>query len=118
MIVVEDNPDAAETLSDLLELAGHEVTIAEDGRRALELLRSRGADIVLCDLGLPGMSGFEFAQAVRRDPAIADVPLVAVTGYGQPEDRRRSANAGFDEHLTKPVDIGAVHAVIARLSFP
>lgn len=114
VLLVEDNVDAAQMLSDLLELSGNEVTVAACGREALEALRRRRVDVVLCDLGIPDMSGYEVARAVRADPSLRDTPLVAVTGYGQPEDRRRTAAAGFDDHLTKPVDLGALHAVLRR----
>lgn len=114
VLLVEDNVDAAQMLSDLLELSGHDVTVAACGREALEALRRRRVDVVLCDLGIPDMSGYEVARAVRADAALCHTPLVALTGYGQPEDRRRTAAAGFDDHLTKPVDLGALHAVLLR----
>ena len=87
--------------------------MALSGSEALEALHQRRADIVLCDLGLPTMSGYEVARAVRADAALRAIHLVALTGYGQPEDRRRSAEAGFDAHLVKPVDLKALDAVFA-----
>lgn len=115
VLIVEDNADAAEMLRDLLELLGHHATLAAKGNEALELLRSRGADVVLCDLGLPGMSGYELARAIRHDTSLRETPLVALTGYGQPEDRKRTAAAGFDEHLTKPVDLQVLGETLRRL---
>jgi signal transduction histidine kinase len=118
VLVVEDNVDAGETLRALLELRGHDVAVALSGAEALELLSQRRADIVLCDLGLPTMSGYDVARAVRANPALRDILLIALTGYGQPEDRRRSAEAGFDAHLVKPVDLKALDGVLARASVP
>ncbi|HKH49295.1 MAG TPA: ATP-binding protein, partial [Thermoanaerobaculia bacterium] len=104
ILVVEDNPDAAAMMREFLELAGHEVELAATGRDGLEAARQFHPEVVLCDLGLPGMNGYEVAEQLRRDPTTAAVKLIAVTGYGREEDRRRSREAGFDLHLTKPVD--------------
>lgn len=114
ILIVEDNVDAADMLRDLLELSGHHVGVAENGRDALDTLHGAGVDVVLCDLGLPGMSGYELARAIRDDESLRDVRLVAVTGYGQPEDRRRSQEAGFDAHLTKPIDLRALETVLVK----
>lgn len=115
ILIVEDNPDAGRTLRDLLAVLGHEASVVDSGPEALAALSGQGVDLVLCDLGLPGMSGYEVARAVRAQTALRDTPLVAVTGYGQPGDRRRSLEAGFDEHLTKPVEVTTLNAVLARL---
>ena len=104
ILVVEDNPDAAATMRDFLELSGHEVELASSGTDGVEAARQFHPEIVLCDLGLPGMTGYEVAAALRQDPSTASVKLIAVTGYGREEDRRKSKEAGFDLHLTKPVD--------------
>jgi signal transduction histidine kinase/ActR/RegA family two-component response regulator len=104
ILVVEDNLDAAITLRDFLELSGFQVKIASSGAAGVEAARQFSPEVVLCDLGLPGMDGFEVAARLRRDPATASVRLIAITGYGGEEDRRRSREAGFDLHLTKPVD--------------
>jgi signal transduction histidine kinase/ActR/RegA family two-component response regulator len=104
VLVVEDNVDAGTTLCDFLELAGFEVALAASGREGVEAARRFLPAVVLCDLGLPEMNGFEVAVALRHDPATAGARLIAVTGYGRDEDRRRSREAGFDLHLTKPVD--------------
>jgi signal transduction histidine kinase/DNA-binding NarL/FixJ family response regulator len=104
ILVVEDNPDAAAMMRDFLELAGHKVELASTGSDGVEAARQFHPEVVLCDLGLPGMNGYEVAAQLRRDPSMAEVKLIAVTGYGREEDRRRSKEAGFDLHLTKPVD--------------
>lgn len=104
ILVVEDNPDAAATLRDFLELSGHEVELANSGTDGVQAAREFHPEVVLCDLGLPGMDGYQVAAALRRDPETASAKLIAVTGYGREEDRRRSKEAGFDLHLTKPVD--------------
>jgi signal transduction histidine kinase/ActR/RegA family two-component response regulator len=104
ILVVEDNADAAATMRDFLELSGHEVELATSGADGIQVARLFHPEVVLCDLGLPGMNGFEVAEELRRDPSTRSARLIAVTGYGRDEDRRRSKAAGFDLHLTKPVD--------------
>ncbi len=104
-LVIEDNADAAESMGLLLELSGHQVEIAADGRQGLETARRFRPDVVLCDIGLPGgMDGYEVARQMREDPLLSQARLIALTGYGQEEDRRRAREAGFDIHLTKPAD--------------
>jgi signal transduction histidine kinase len=103
VLIVEDNHDAASALSDFLELSGHETRVVSSGSGALEAARQMKPDVVLCDLGLPGMDGFEVARALRADPLTAETYLVALSGYGQKDDRDRSRQSGFDIHLTKPV---------------
>ena len=114
ILVVEDNPDAAATMRDFLELSGHEVELAANGTDGVEAARHFHPDLVLCDLGLPGMNGYEVAAELRRDPATASARLIAVTGYGRDEDRRRSKEAGFDMHLTKPVDPAQLRRLLER----
>ena len=104
VLVVEDNRDAAESLSLLLTLAGHEVRLAHDGSTAVKVASAYRPEVVLLDIGLPGMDGFHVARRLREEPGLDDAFLVAMTGYGQAEDRRRSQEAGFDRHLTKPVE--------------
>jgi PAS domain S-box-containing protein len=106
VLVVEDNRDAAETLRDLLELSGHEVAVAYSGPAGVATAREFWPEVVLCDLGLPGMDGYAVATELRRDTATASARLIAISGYGQEEDRLRARAAGFDEHLTKPIDLG------------
>jgi PAS domain S-box-containing protein len=104
ILIVDDNADAAETLALLLRLNGHDVQTALDGPAAVEAARAFQPDVALLDIGLPGMDGYEVARRLRREPGLKDVRLVAVTGYGREEDRLRSREAGFDHHLTKPVE--------------
>ncbi|MCX4241881.1 ATP-binding protein [Paraliomyxa miuraensis] len=115
ILVVEDNTDTGQSLRDLLEMLGHRVEVVETGSDALRALSQRGADVVLCDLGLPGMSGFDVARAIRSHPSLGETPVVALTGYGQPEDRRKTKEAGFDAHLVKPVDIDALNETLRSL---
>jgi signal transduction histidine kinase/CheY-like chemotaxis protein len=112
ILVVEDNRDAAETLREVLELAGHEVAVAYEGPAGLEAAREFHPEVVLCDLGLPGMDGYAVAAELRRDPTTSATRLIAVSGYGQEEDRRRSLEAGFDRHLIKPVDLVELQRLI------
>jgi PAS domain S-box-containing protein len=114
ILIIEDNTDAATMLGYLLEAQGHQVELVASGQEGLEILAERPIDVVLCDIGLPGMSGLEFARAVRADPALHNILLVATTGYGQPEDIRRSTSAGFDEHLVKPIDLDALADLLQR----
>jgi PAS domain S-box-containing protein len=104
ILVVEDNRDAANSLRILLQLLGHQVTVAYTGPEGVQQARTFRPDVVLCDIGLPGLDGYAVANELRRDPVTARAHLIAVTGYGQEEDRQRSRQAGFDHHLTKPVD--------------
>lgn len=103
ILVVEDNRDAAESLRLMLELCGHEVTLAHSGPEGVEAATAHRPDIVLCDIGLPGMDGFAVASTLRRNPETAGTRLIAVTGYGRDADRRQALDAGFDAHLVKPV---------------
>ena len=112
ILVVEDNPDAGATLCEFLELSGHQVELAESGAAGVRAARAFHPEFVLCDIGLPGMNGFEVAAELRRDPATSSARLIAVTGYGGEEDRRRSKEAGFDLHLTKPVDPAQLKALL------
>jgi CheY-like chemotaxis protein len=98
----------------LLSLEGHEVRMAGSGPEAIDIVQQFRPHVAFLDIGLPGMSGYELATRLRADPNLAGLALVAVTGWGQAEDRRRSKEAGFDEHLTKPVEPEAVLAVLAR----
>jgi two-component system CheB/CheR fusion protein len=115
VLLVEDNPDAAESLTMLLELLGHRVRATHDGVAALDAARANVPDVMLVDIGLPGMDGYEVARRVRRDPDLKHVVLVALTGYGQEEDKRQAMAAGFDYHLVKPVNPDALHGLVARL---
>jgi CheY-like chemotaxis protein len=118
VLVVDDNVDAAETLSMLLELKGHEVRVAHDGPEALRVLGSFRPRLILLDIGLPGMNGYEVARRIRQSEELRGVTLAALTGWGQEEDRRRSREAGFDHHLVKPVDIDALEKLLAGVAGP
>lgn len=114
VLVVDDNVDAAETLAELLRHAGHEVAVAHDGPAALAAARADPPDVVLCDIGLPGMSGYDVARALRRERG-PGLLLVAISGYAQPEDVDAAHEAGFDRHLAKPPRPDEVEqAVVAR----
>ncbi len=118
VLMVEDNPDAAESLVMILELLGHHVRVVHDGRAALAAALANVPDIMLVDIGLPGMDGYQVAQAVRREPSLKHLLLVALTGYGRPEDKQRAMAAGFDYHLVKPVDLDALGDLVSRLGSP
>ena len=104
ILLVEDNLDAAESMTLLLRAKGHDVTVVHDGHDALATARGMSPDVILLDIGLPGMDGFQLAAALRAMPETSRSHLIAVSGYGQEKDRVRSAQAGFDLHLVKPVD--------------
>ncbi len=104
ILVVEDNQDAADSLRMLLELDGHEVTVAYNGPAGIQAAVACHPDVVLCDIGLPGLDGYGVVHALRHIPETAAIRIIAVTAYSQDSDRRRSREAGFDLHLTKPVD--------------
>jgi CheY-like chemotaxis protein len=113
ILIIEDNRDAAETLRDLLEGDGHQVELAHSGAAGVDAARRWKPEIVLCDIGLPGMDGYQVAAALRSDPQLAGARLVAITGYGQEEDRRRTREAGFEAHLTKPLDLAELQALLS-----
>ena len=115
ILVVDDNEDAAEVLAAGLELLGHQTRVAHDGPAALRVLADFKPDIALLDIGLPVMDGYELARRLRQDPSLAHTRLVAVTGYGQDSDRRRSKEAGFDAHLVKPIQLPELDALINNL---
>jgi PAS domain S-box-containing protein len=116
VLVVDDNEDAADVLAEALLALGHIVEVAHDAPNALEIAARFEPQVVLADIGLPVMDGYELAQRFAEDPLLKSTKLVAVTGYGQEDDRRRAEAAGFVEHLVKPVDVDVVHALIARLT--
>jgi signal transduction histidine kinase len=112
VLVVEDNHDAAESLRSLLELHGHKVAVAYCGLDGVKAAERWQPDVVICDIGLPGLDGYAVAGKLRQNPSTAHALLVAVTGYGQNEDRCRSHEAGFDRHLVKPVDPEVLQAIL------
>jgi PAS domain S-box-containing protein len=117
VLVVDDNADAAESLAQLLALKGHEVRVAYDGLSGVELARAFEPDVVLLDIGMPGLDGYAVARRLREQDGRRGVRLVALTGYGQLDDRRRAQEAGFDDHLVKPPDVATLeqmlHAMVA-----
>ncbi len=114
VLVVDDNDDAAEMLAALLALDGHDVKTARSGAAALEVMQAFHPQVAFLDVGMPGMSGHELARRMRATPQLAAATIVAVTGWGQDEDRRQSKEAGMDWHLTKPVDPDEVRALVAH----
>jgi signal transduction histidine kinase len=113
VLVVDDNADAADTLAMLLNATRHDARPVYDGTKVLATMREYQPDVVLLDIGMPELNGYELAAHIRREPALSGVVLVAVTGYGQESDRRLSKQAGFDHHLVKPVDFPALERIIA-----
>ncbi|WP_437662404.1 ATP-binding protein [Sorangium sp. So ce1182] len=116
VLVVDDNVDGAESLALLLRMSGHRTRAVHTGPEALTAARELGADVVFLDIGLPGMDGYEVARRLRADPGFAGLVLVALTGWGTEDDRRRAREAGFDHHLTKPVDAAEVRRLVARVA--
>ena len=111
---MEDNADSREMMAFMLRSRGHEVHEAVDGvAGAAEILRLK-PDVAIVDLGLPGLDGYEVARSIRRDGTTAGVELIALTGYGRPEDRQRAMEAGFDAHLVKPIDPERLDAALVR----
>lgn len=115
ILVVDDNIDAAESLSLLLQLNSHEIRTATNGRDALALAEAFVPDVAFLDIGMPGMTGFELATRLRATPALARMTIVAVTGWGSEEDQARSREAGFDQHFTKPIAAETVSRLLAAL---
>jgi two-component system CheB/CheR fusion protein len=113
ILIVDDSVDAAESSAMLLQLNGHKIQVAFDGPSALEAARTFNPEIILLDIGLPGLNGFEVARHLRQSPGGTHALIVALSGYGRAEDRQHSLDAGFDQHLVKPVDLEQLDAVIA-----
>ena len=105
IVVVEDNDDIRTTVVELIRKLGHEVSIAADGPAGLEMIEKIRPEVALVDIGLPGFDGYELARRVAALPSVKATRLIAMTGYGQPEDRRRALEAGFLGHLVKPVSL-------------
>jgi two-component system CheB/CheR fusion protein len=115
VLVVDDNRDAAETLTELVALWGYEVRAAQDGLLAISLAREYRPEVILLDISMPGMDGYETAHRLRQHPRLRSTTLIALTGYGQAQDRRRAREAGFDHHLTKPVDPEALRELLTAV---
>ena len=121
VLIVDDNVDAAESLAALLEVLGHQTIVLHDGANAIDAVAKERPDLVLLDIGLPGLDGYEIARRLRRTPGVEGTRLVACTGYGREDDIRRINEAGFDQHLIKPVGATALERVLragARGSSP
>ena len=116
VLVVDDNVDTVTTLALLVQESGHDVRTAYDGTAVLEAALDYRPNVVLLDIGLPGLNGFEVAKRLRQQPALQNAVLVAMTGYGRESDRQRSQEAGFDHHLVKPGDFGKVLQILATVS--
>ena len=113
ILIVDDNIDAADSLGIMLSYSGHEVRVVYSGRDALQTAGQFAPDAMILDLGMPEMDGYAVARAVRSDPLLRTVRLIALSGYAQEEDRRRTAAAGFDQHLVKPVMFDVLSAALA-----
>jgi CheY-like chemotaxis protein len=112
VLIVDDNRDAADSLGLLLGLDGHDVRVAYAGRPALEIAKQFHPDVAILDLGLPDLSGYDVARLLRQDTVTRRVALIALTGWGQDEHKQRAREAGFDHHLTKPVDLDQLASVM------
>lgn len=115
ILVVDDNADAASALSELLQLMGNEVRTAANGKDAIDTATAMRPDVIFLDIGLPGMSGYEVARILAARPETKDAVLVALTGYGQPDDRRKSLKAGFAYHLVKPAALEDISEILNSL---
>jgi CheY-like chemotaxis protein len=118
VLVVEDNLDAAESLAALVRLWGHDVRVVHDGLAAIEAAQEQRPEVVLLDIGLPGLDGYQVARKLREEVHLDGTMLVAMTGYGQPEDRRRSREAGIHHHFVKPVEPFVLRTLLANLGAP
>jgi len=114
VLVVEDHEETAASMAKLLQLCGHEVRVAPDGHAALRAAQDHLPDVVLLDIALPGMDGYEVARWIGKQPADKKSLLIAITGLAQDEDRRSSAEAGIDLHLVKPVDLDQLKTLLCR----
>jgi CheY-like chemotaxis protein len=113
VLLVDDNRDAADSLAMLLEIGGHEVAAAYSAEEALQRASEIKPRVILLDIGLPDLDGYEVARRMRSMPELDGVRLIALTGYGHDEDRRRTREAGFDQHLVKPVDLDDLEKALA-----
>ena len=118
ILIVDDNVDAADSLRLLLGANGHRIAVSHDGKAALEHAATLLPDVIFLDIGLPGLDGYEVARRLRQLPALAGTLIVAMTGYGQPDDLKRSLEAGFDRHLVKPVDPAAIEHLLDQVGKP
>ena len=115
ILVMDDNEDSADLLGELLEMLGNDVRTVYDGEAGVQAADEFRPAVVICDIGMPKLNGYEAARRIREQPWGRDVVLVALTGWGQEEDRKKSADAGFDFHLVKPVEKATLVSLLARL---
>lgn len=113
VLLADDHKDGADSLAELLRLKGHDVFVAYDGEQALALAGTLHPEVVLLDLAMPKLTGYEAAAEIRRQPWAADVLIIAITGWGFADNRRHARDAGFDHHLMKPVELGTLQALLA-----
>ncbi len=113
VLVVDDNRDGADSMAMVLQLHGHEVRVAYDGLEGVKAALAQAPDVILCDIGLPGLDGFGVARALRKNPVTARARLIAVTAYGSEQTKRLCNEAGFDRHFTKPVDPNTLAGLLA-----
>jgi len=116
VLIIEDNPDAADVLKAALELRGNVMEVAFDGPEGIEKARALEPDVVLCDIGLPGLGGYAVARSLRSEPRLRTTLLVALSGYAQSEDTERALKAGFDRHMAKPPALPALERMLAPRS--
>jgi CheY-like chemotaxis protein len=114
ILVVEDHEDVADSTARLLRLHGYEVQVARDGPEAITAALHWEPDFILLDIGLPGLDGYEVAERLRQEASLQKTVIIALTGYGQTEDRQRSREAGIDHHLLKPVDLAELLSLLSR----
>jgi len=115
ILVVDDNRDSADSLSEMLKMTGNDTRTAYDGQAGVDVAGEFRPDVILLDIGLPKLNGYEACRRIRNEPWGQRIVLIAVTGWGQDEDRRRSHEAGFDRHLVKPVDPQALMTILAGI---
>ena len=118
MLIIEDNVDAADSLREALEFSEHEVEVAYNGPAGIAKAREHKPEVVICDVGLPGLDGYEVARAFKADEALRSVYLVALTGYTLPEDLVRAQEAGFEQHLSKPSSLERIEEIFSNLPAP
>lgn len=112
VLIADDNQDAADSLAMLLRMEGHDVAVAGDGKQAVAMADSFRPEVALLDIGMPQLSGYEVAQRIRQGPFGQEIILIAITGWGQSSDKARAAAAGFNHHLTKPIEADALAKVL------
>jgi CheY-like chemotaxis protein len=117
VLVVDDHSDAADSLAMMLQIFGHEVRTGRDGQEAVEAAAAFGPDVILLDIGMPRLNGYDACRRIREQSSGRAPLIIALTGWGQEEDRRRTQEAGFDGHLVKPVEPAALEGLLAKLKF-